>query len=101
MIGSEAARRDECRSSIVSALAAFQQNLAIAADVFADRLAMLAHEGIAEKRSHPEPGGCTCYSHHLTAPAGNDLRLVISAFQQRGDEHRARPAKPQLSPALG
>ena len=40
-----------------------------------------------EKRPYREPGARMRYSYHLT-PAGEQLRLVLAALQQWGDENR-------------
>lgn len=48
-----------------------------------------------EKRPYREPGARTRFSYHLT-PAGEQLRLVLAALQQWGDENRP----PSTGPAI-
>jgi DNA-binding HxlR family transcriptional regulator len=65
----------------------FRNDLGIAADILTSRLADLVDEGLMEKRPYREPGARMRYSYHLT-PAGEQLRLVLAALQQWGDENR-------------
>jgi DNA-binding HxlR family transcriptional regulator len=65
----------------------FRNDLGIAADILTSRLADLVDEGLMEKKPYREPGTRMRYSYHLT-PAGEQLRLVLAALQQWGDENR-------------
>ena len=66
--------------------AQFRSALGIAPDVLTDRLATLVAGGVLEKRPYQESGARARESYHLTA-AGRDLRVVLGALQQWGDEH--------------
>src|ERR1700712_534591 len=67
--------------------AEFRDSLGIASDVLSARLRTLVEAGIMESRAHREPGSRERFSYHLT-PGGVELRLVLGALQQWGDEHR-------------
>src|ERR1700712_5093797 len=67
--------------------AEFRDSLGIASDVLSARLRTLVEAGIRERRAYREPGSRERFSYHLT-PAGVELRLVLGALQQWGDEHR-------------
>ncbi len=67
--------------------AEFRDSLGVASDVLAARLRTLVDAGIMERRAYREPGSRERFSYHLT-PAGAELRLVLGALQQWGDEHR-------------
>lgn len=71
----------------VTRFADFRDRLGIAPDVLTLRLATLVEGGVMEKRPYREPGARTRFSYHLT-PAGEQLRLVLAALQQWGDENR-------------
>ncbi|MEU1619418.1 helix-turn-helix domain-containing protein [Streptomyces sp. NPDC005722] len=75
----------------VTRFADFRQELGIAPDLLTGRLTTLVDQGIMERRPYREPGSRTRYGYHLTA-AGEELRLVLAAFQQWGDTHRT-PAR--------
>jgi DNA-binding HxlR family transcriptional regulator len=60
-----------------------------------DRLATLVEAGVMEKRPYSEPGRRSRHSYHLT-PTGEDLRLVLGALQQWGDEHRLGDDSPSV-----
>lgn len=66
--------------------AQFRDSLGVAPDVLTDRLTTLVSYGVFVREPYREPGSRTRYEYHLT-PAGNDLRLVLGALQQWGDEH--------------
>jgi DNA-binding HxlR family transcriptional regulator len=66
--------------------AEFRAALGVAPDVLSDRLATLVGAGVLEKRPYREPGARARDSYHLT-PAGEELRVVLGALQQWGDEH--------------
>lgn len=74
----------------------FQQALGIAPDVLSDRLATLVSAGVLEKHPYREPGTRVRFSYHPT-PAGEELRLVLGALQQWGDEHRPRELGPTMA----
>jgi DNA-binding HxlR family transcriptional regulator len=65
----------------------FKDSLKVAPDVLTDRLNTLVDAGVMTKQPYKEAGHRTRYSYHLTE-AGQDLRVVIGALQQWGDEHR-------------
>jgi DNA-binding HxlR family transcriptional regulator len=65
----------------------FRAALGVAPDVLSDRLGTLVTAGVLEKRPYREPGARMRDSYHLTA-AGEELRIVLAALQQWGDEHR-------------
>ena len=67
--------------------AEFKESLGIASDVLTARLRTLVDAGILERRAYRDVGARERCSYHLT-PAGLDLRLVLGALQQWGDEHR-------------
>ena|SRR5947208_17114751 len=69
--------------------------LGIAPNLLSTRLKTLVAAGLVEPRSYQEPGSRTRESYHLT-PAGRQLRLVLAALQQWGDENRPRPSGPSL-----
>ncbi|MFF2999411.1 winged helix-turn-helix transcriptional regulator [Streptomyces sp. NPDC057950] len=77
----------------VTRFADFRDRLGIAPDVLTLRLATLVEGGVMEKRPYREPGARTRFSYHLT-PAGEQLRLVLAALQQWGDENRPPSAGP-------
>jgi DNA-binding HxlR family transcriptional regulator len=70
----------------------FQESLGIARNVLADRLEKLVEHGIFERvryQERPER-----YEYRLT-PKGRDLRLVLAAMMQWGDEH-VSPTPPRI-----
>jgi DNA-binding HxlR family transcriptional regulator len=77
----EAALRDVIR------FADFKDRLGVAPDILGTRLNTLVDEGVMEKRPYREPGARTRFSYHLT-PRGEQLRLVLAALQQWGDDNR-------------
>jgi DNA-binding HxlR family transcriptional regulator len=66
----------------------FRDHLGVAPDVLSDRLATLVDSDVLEKQPYQEAGSRVRYSYHLT-PAGKELRVVLGALQQWGDEHLA------------
>lgn len=64
----------------------FKANLGVASDVLTDRLATLVEYGVLSKEPYQEEGSRTRYEYLLT-PAGEELRVVLGALQQWGDEH--------------
>ncbi|WP_246281553.1 winged helix-turn-helix transcriptional regulator [Fodinicola acaciae] len=67
--------------------------LGIAPNLLSTRLKTLTAAGLVEQHSYQEPGSRTRESYHLTA-TGRQLRLVLAALQQWGDENRPRPSGP-------
>ncbi|MGW1886692.1 winged helix-turn-helix transcriptional regulator [Streptomyces sp. NPDC001970] len=66
-----------------------------APDVLTNRLGVFGDAGVMERRPYREPGTRTRHSYHLT-PAGEQLRLVLAALQQWGDENRAPATGPTV-----
>lgn len=75
--------------------AQFKDSLGIASDVLTDRLGTLVEYGVLSKEPYQEPGSRTRYEYFLT-PAGQDLRVVLGALQQWGDEHLPWPEGPSV-----
>ncbi|GAA5186253.1 helix-turn-helix domain-containing protein [Rugosimonospora acidiphila] len=65
----------------------FSDALEISTDLLSDRLATLVKAGIMDKHPYQQPGHRVRYEYHLT-PAGEELRIVLGALQQWGDQHR-------------
>ncbi|MFL6124552.1 winged helix-turn-helix transcriptional regulator [Actinophytocola sp.] len=65
----------------------FRATLGVAPDILTSRLNTLVEAGVLERRPYQEEGRRTRHEYHLTA-AGGDLRVVLGALQQWGDEHR-------------
>jgi DNA-binding HxlR family transcriptional regulator len=74
----------------------FRENLGIASDVLSARLATLVDHGILTKERYQEPGQRARDAYLLT-PAGTDLKVVLGALQQWGDNHLARPEGPSVN----
>ena len=72
--------------------AGFEKILAVAPNILSDRLTTLVNAGILEKRSYKEDGSRARFSYHPT-PAGMQLKLVLAALQQWGDDN--------IPPAVG
>jgi DNA-binding HxlR family transcriptional regulator len=73
--------------------AEIRASLDIAPNLLSARLKTLVMAGVLEARPYQEPGSRQRHSYHLT-PAGWDLRVVLGALQQWGDEHRPRTVGP-------
>jgi DNA-binding HxlR family transcriptional regulator len=71
----------------------FRSVLGIAPNLLSARLRTLVAAGILEPQQYQEPGSRTRVSYHLTE-SGRQLRLVLAALQQWGDEYRPRAAGP-------
>jgi DNA-binding HxlR family transcriptional regulator len=71
----------------------FRDRLGVAADVLSDRLATLVAANVLTKQPYQEPGSRARFSYHLTAD-GEELRVVLGALQQWGDEHHAPRSGP-------
>lgn len=68
----------------------FRRELGIAPDVLANRLALLVHEGVLERRGYREAGSRAREEYVLT-PAGRDLLVVLAGLASWGDAHRPAP----------
>jgi len=75
---------------------AIQDHLGVARDVLTKRLALLVDERLVEKRPVKVDGERTRHEYVLT-PAGRDLRVVMVALMDWGDEHRAGPEGPPMA----
>jgi DNA-binding HxlR family transcriptional regulator len=64
----------------------FRANLGIASDVLTARLAKLVDSGILTRQTYREPGQRPRDGYCLTE-AGRQVKVVLSALQQWGDEH--------------
>ncbi|MCW2986800.1 MAG: transcriptional regulator [Conexibacter sp.] len=73
----------------------FRDELAIPADVLAERLATLVEHGVLTKRPYREPGHRVRHEYHLT-PAGRDLEVMVRGLQQWGDRHLPWPGGPTV-----
>src|SRR6185312_4040186 len=69
--------------------AQFRDSLGIATDVLSARLDALVEHGILERIPYQEAGQRTRDGYGLTA-AGNELKVVLIAMQQWGEEHLPR-----------
>lgn len=63
--------------------------------MLAERLAHLVEQGILAREPYQEPGSRVRYSYHLT-PKGRDLKIVLGAIQQWGDQYLPRPEGPSM-----
>jgi DNA-binding HxlR family transcriptional regulator len=70
----------------ITRFADFQQRLKISPDVLSARLDTLVAAGVLEKREVRPAGERARSAYHLT-PAGVQLRIVLGALQQWGDEY--------------
>jgi DNA-binding HxlR family transcriptional regulator len=73
----------------------FRSALGIAPDVLSERLSTLVEAGVLSREPYQEPGSRSRFSYHLT-PAGEDLRVVLGALQQWGDDHLPHPRNPTV-----
>jgi DNA-binding HxlR family transcriptional regulator len=64
----------------------FQKNLGLPPDVLTNRLSTLVEHGVLEKLPYQNPGERARFSYALTE-AGQELRVLLAALQQWGDEH--------------
>ncbi|MFD9740844.1 winged helix-turn-helix transcriptional regulator [Umezawaea sp. NPDC059074] len=64
----------------------FRTALGIASDVLAARLEKLVRVGVLERRDYRNQGERARADYHLT-PSGVELRLVLGALGQWGDDH--------------
>lgn len=70
----------------VTRFAEFRANLGVASDVLTQRLTTLVDAGVLARREYRETGSRPRAEYHVTA-AGADLKTVLAALQQWGDEH--------------
>jgi DNA-binding HxlR family transcriptional regulator len=75
--------------------AQFREALGVAPDILSSRLATLVDYGVLARRPYQEPGSRPREEYLLT-PAGRDLRTVLGALQQWGDDHLPRPEGPTI-----
>lgn len=73
-----------------------QSHLGIARDILTKRLALLVDEDLVERRAYRVDGERSRHEYVLT-PAGRELRTVLVALMDWGDDHRAGPAGPPVS----
>ena len=66
--------------------AEFRDSLGVATDVLGARLETLVDHGIFERVPYQEPGQRTRDGYELTS-AGKELKIVLIAMQQWGEEH--------------
>ena len=71
----------------------FTKMLGIAPNILTDRLKKLVEAGILEKREYQVPGSRPRFSYHPTE-AGQQLRLVLAALAQWGDDNNPHPRGP-------
>ncbi|MBB5479998.1 winged helix-turn-helix transcriptional regulator [Micromonospora parathelypteridis] len=71
----------------------FSDALEISTDLLSNRLSTLVKAGIMNKHPYQAPGHRLRYEYHLT-PAGEELRIVLGALQQWGDQHCAPATGP-------
>jgi len=64
----------------------FEKLLGIAPNILVERLNTLVAAGILEKREYREEGSRARFSYHST-PKGEQLKLVLGALQQWGDDN--------------
>lgn len=70
----------------ITRFADFRARLGIATDVLTYRLNALVSAGVLEREEYREEGARTRTGYRLT-PAGAELKTVIGALQQWGDDH--------------
>jgi len=70
-----------------------RDSLGIASNLLSARLTRLVEGGVLRQRAYQSPGSRHRHSYHLT-PAGEELRVILWAFQQWGDQHLPRPSGP-------
>ncbi|MEU7634238.1 helix-turn-helix domain-containing protein [Nocardia sp. NPDC049220] len=80
----------------VSKFGEFRTSLGIASDVLSARLATLVEFGVLEKVPYHEPGQRGRFAYQLT-PAGQELKIVLGALQQWGDEHVPHSENPSVA----
>ena len=73
----------------------FQHALGVAPDVLTARLATLVDYGVMRREPYQEPGQRVRDAYVLT-PAGEELKVVLGALQQWGDDHLPREGGPTV-----
>jgi DNA-binding HxlR family transcriptional regulator len=73
----------------------FRATLGVAPDILTNRLNTLVEAGVLARRPYQEDGKRTRQEYVVT-PAGNDLRVILGALQQWGDEHRPYSLGPTI-----
>ena len=68
----------------------FRESLGAPTDILTARLARLVEGGVLEKRPYREAGSRERSSYHLT-PRGEQLRVIVAAMIQWGDEFNPSP----------
>jgi DNA-binding HxlR family transcriptional regulator len=71
----------------------FCQELKIPRDVLSTRLNALVEAGILTRDSYQEKGTRTRWEYRLT-PQGEELKVVLAALQQWGEQNRPGPGAP-------
>lgn len=71
----------------------FQRELGIPKDVLSARLASLVDTGVLTRESYREEGARMRSEYRLTAQ-GQELKVVLAALQQWGEQHRPSPGGP-------
>jgi DNA-binding HxlR family transcriptional regulator len=71
----------------------FRATLGVAPDILTARLNTLVSAGVLERVPYQEPGTRQRFEYRLTS-AGRDLRVVLGALQEWGDEHDPYPPGP-------
>ncbi|CAN5302963.1 helix-turn-helix domain-containing protein [soil metagenome] len=74
---------------------ALHRHIGVARDVLTRRLEVLMDAGLVERTSYREVGARERYEYRLT-PAGRDLRPILVAIMDWGDEHLAGADGPPL-----
>ncbi|MEU0463536.1 MULTISPECIES: helix-turn-helix domain-containing protein [unclassified Amycolatopsis] len=68
----------------------FREELGIAPNILAKRLAQLVDEGLMERRTYREPG-LRAREEYVLTEAGRSLNVVMAALASWGRAHRPRP----------
>ena len=71
----------------------FRKELGIPTDVLSARLSTLVDAGIFERESYQEAGSRIRHAYRLTR-RGQELKVVLAALQQWGEENRPAPGLP-------
>jgi DNA-binding HxlR family transcriptional regulator len=73
----------------------FRATLGVAPDILTNRLNTLVEAGVLARRPYQEDGKRTRQEYVVTR-AGDDLRVVLGALQQWGDEHHPYSLGPTI-----
>jgi DNA-binding HxlR family transcriptional regulator len=79
--------------------AEFRDELGIATDILTSRLNNFVEHGIMQKVPYREPGQRTRHAYVLTA-AGEELKVVLIALQQWGNQHLPSPKSLSVRPVV-